>query len=108
MKHTKQTPEERARRTQADLSMGRSSEPHTTHGACSDCEGQGFIATDGGSGLERCDECKVFLDDDTALAAALVLASRAIADPSLPRDGVRFDKLVAALAVAHQRLTDHE
>jgi hypothetical protein len=80
--------------------------PHTTACACFDCEEQGFIITDGGDGLERCDVCGVFDTDDQALAAALVLASRCFANPSLPREGTRFEKLVAAIGVAHDRLSN--
>lgn len=79
-------------------------EPHTTPRACFDCEEQGFIVAYGRSGVERCDACKVFGSDEAALAAALGLAARCFTDPSLPRKGVRFDKLVAALGVAEERL----
>jgi hypothetical protein len=43
---------------------------HTTPCACSTCEEQGFIVTQGGEFIDRCDDCKVFASDEAALAAA--------------------------------------
>lgn len=70
-----------------------------TPGACHGCEEQGFIIVDGGADIERCDNCMAFDSDDAALAAAVESAVELLKDPR-PRAGVRFDKLLEALAVA--------
>jgi hypothetical protein len=75
---------------------------------CHECEGQGFLVMDGGSSVERCDAGDHFQSDEDALAAAVGSAARYIADPTLPREGVRFEKLVAALGVAYEHLSNPE
>jgi hypothetical protein len=70
-----------------------------TPGACFDCEDQGWIVMDGGDRIERCDACHTFETDDAALAAAVETAGELLKNPQ-PRAGIRFEKLLAALAVA--------
>jgi hypothetical protein len=70
-----------------------------TPGACDTCEEQGWFPVRGGADVERCDECQVYESDDAALAAAVESAIAALKDPR-PRAGVRFEKLLEALAVA--------
>lgn len=45
-------------------------EEHPHEPPCSICEGTGWLLEQGPSGFERCDECKVFADDDAAWEAA--------------------------------------
>jgi hypothetical protein len=70
-----------------------------TNGACFDCEHQGWFPVEGGADVERCDTCQIFVSDDAALAAAVESAIEALKSPQ-PRAGIRFDKLIEALAVA--------
>lgn len=61
----------------------------TVAGACSECHRLGWLPFNHGTEIQRCDNCKVFADDDAAMAHAIGLAVGALKRPKR-RSGKRF------------------
>lgn len=76
----------------------------TVVGACCECMCMGWNLYNDDVEVQRCDTCKVFADDDDALAYALLLAHSALKNPK-KRTGKRFKEVLLALEVAAKRIS---